>query len=184
MNVVYHVPMSTSDGAPATVTARVAATAPTRRGAKAKNEKKVTFLTQRLDFLFETVHPKGRGPYSFQEVADGILAAVGPDSDGTAPISSSYIWNLRAGHKENPTRRHIALLAAFFGVSPLFFFEDEYELGIEQMEIDRILRDPKVLTLTRAAAGLSDTSLDAVTTLATSLHAVERNAREGQATAD
>jgi transcriptional regulator with XRE-family HTH domain len=178
MNVVYHVPMSTSDGAPAAVTARAAAM-PARRGAKAKKEKKVTFLTQRLDFLFETVHPKGRGPYSFQEVADGILATVGPDPDGTAPISPSYIWNLRAGHKENPTRRHIALLAAFFSVSPLFFFEDEYDLGIEQMEIDRILRDPKVLALTRVAAGLSDTSLDTVTALANSLHAVEREAREG-----
>lgn len=176
MNMVYHLLMSTSDGVPA------AAKVPRRRGATPKHEKKVTFLTQRLDFLFENVHPKGRGPYSYQEVADGILAEAGPDPDGKPPISPSYIWNLRAGQKENPTRRHIALLAAFFGVSPLYFFEDEYDLGIEQMEIDRILRDPKVLALTRAAAGLSDTSLDTVTALATSLHLVEREAREGRST--
>jgi transcriptional regulator with XRE-family HTH domain len=177
MKPVYHVLMSTSKGVPP------AATAPTRRGAPLKTEKKVTFLTQRLDFLFETVHPKERGPYSYQEVADGILGTVGPDPDGTAPVSASYIWNLRAGRKENPTRRHIALLAAFFGVSPMFFFEDEYEISIEQMEVDRVLRDPKVLALTRAAAGLSDASLDALTQLAMSLHGVERDVREGETAA-
>lgn len=156
----------------------VTADGPAKRGAKPKSEKKVTFLTRRIDHLFETVHPKGRKPYSHQEVADGILEAVGPDPDGSAPISPSYIWQLRTGVKENPTRRHIALLAAFFDVSPLYFFEDEYDLGVDQMELARILRDPKVHALTRAAAGLSDISLDAVTALAQSLHAIE-GGREG-----
>lgn len=164
--MMYHVLMSTSEGTPA-------ADAPAKRGGRPKAEKKVTFLTQRIDHLFETVHPKGRGPYSYQEVADGILKAVGADPDGSAPISPSYIWQLRTGLKENPTRRHIALLAAFFDVSPLYFFEDEYDFGIDQMELARILRDPKVLALTRAAAGLSDTSLEAVTALIQSLHAIE-----------
>lgn len=158
--------MSTSKATPAVA-------APAKRGAKPKAEKKVTFLTQRIDHLFETVHPKGRKPYSHQEVADGILAAVGPDPDGSAPISPSYIWQLRTGVKENPTRRHIALLAAFFDVSPLYFFEDEYDLGIDQIELARILRDPKVLALTRAAAGLSDASLEAGTALIQSLHRIE-----------
>ena len=108
------------------------------------------------------------------------MEAVGPDPDGSAPISPSYIWQLRTGVKENPTRRHIALLAAFFDVSPLYFFEDEYDLGIDQIELARILRDPKVLGLTRAAAGLSDTGLDAVQSLVQSLHTIEREAREGR----
>ncbi len=157
--------MSTSKGTPAAT--------PAKRSAKPKAEKKVTFLTKRMDHLFETVHPKGRKPYSHQEVADGILETVGPDPDGSAPISPSYIWQLRAGMKENPTRRHIALLAAFFDVSPLYFFEGEYDLGIDQIELARILRDPKVLALTRAAAGLSDTSLEAATALVQSLHTIE-----------
>lgn len=164
--------MSTTKGTPA------AAKAPVKRVAKPKSEKKATFLTQRIDHLFETVHPKGRKPYSHQEVADGILEAVGPDPDGSAPISPSYIWQLRTGVKENPTRRHIALLAAFFDVSPLYFFEDEYDLGIDQMELARILRDPKVHALARAATGLSDTSLDAVASLIHSLHTIESGARE------
>lgn len=157
--------MSMSKGSPSA--------APAKRTVKPKAEKKVTFLTQRMDYLFETVHPKGRKPYSHQEVADGILETVGPDPDGSAPISPSYIWQLRTGVKENPTRRHIALLAAFFDVSPLYFFEGEYDVGVDQIELDRILRDPKVLALTRAAAGLSDTSLDAATALVQSLHAIE-----------
>lgn len=163
--------MSTSKGTPAAP--------PAKRSAKPKTEKKVTFLTQRIDHLFETVHPKGRKPYSHQEVADGILEAVGPDPDGTAPISPSYIWQLRTGVKENPTRRHIALLAAFFGVSPLYFFEGEHDLGVDAIELDRILKDPKVHALVRAAVGLSDTSLDAVQSLVQSLRAIEHEAREG-----
>jgi transcriptional regulator with XRE-family HTH domain len=173
--------MSTSDGTPAEGSANAA---PAKRGAKRKREFKVTFLTQRLDYLFETVHPKNRGPYSYQEVADAILEAAGEDPDGKAPISPSYIWALRTGGKENPTRRHIALLAAFFNVSPLYFFEGEHDLGVERIELDRILQDPKVLAISRAAAGLSDTSLDAVTALIQSLHAIEREAREGSATTD
>jgi transcriptional regulator with XRE-family HTH domain len=180
MMAVYHVPMSTS-GTSAEGSTEVA---PKERGTKPKGERKVTFLTQRLDHLFETVHPKSRGPYSYQEVADAILEVVGADTDGKAPISPSYIWQLRSGMKENPTRRHIALLAAFFDVSPLYFFEDTHELGVEQIELDRILQDPKVHALSRAAAGLSDASLDAVLALVESLHGIESEAHQKTSAAD
>ncbi|SRR5579883_194577 len=169
--------MSTSEGASAE---RETPAEGRGRGARPKRQK-VTFLTQRLDHLFETVHPKNRGPYSYQEVADAILEDVGPDPDGKAPISPSYIWHLRSGLKENPTRRHIALLAAFFGVSPLYFFEGEYDLGVDEIELARILKDPKVHALTRAAVGLSNSSLDAVLSLVQSLRTIEREAREGHA---
>lgn len=172
MNMLYHVCMSTSKGTPAEGEPTAA---PAKRAPKPK--KKVTFLTQRLDHLFETVHPKGRGPYSYQEVADKIN-----DGAGDGAISPSYIWQLRSGMKENPTRRHIALLASFFSVSPLYFFEDEQDLGVEEIELARTLKDPRVYALAHAATGLSDTSLDAVTALIQSLHAIEREAREGHPT--
>lgn len=178
---MYHVLMSTSGGTPAKGSTDVV---PKERSTKPKGEKKVTFLTQRLDHLFETVHPKGRGPYSYQEVADAILEVVGADPDGKAPISPSYIWQLRSGMKENPTRRHIALLAAFFDVSPLYFFEDTHELGVEQIELDRILQDPKVHALSRAAASLSNASLDAVLALVQSLHGIESGAHQKTSAAD
>lgn len=168
--------MSTSEAAPAE---HATPTVGRVRGAKPKHQK-VTFLTQRLDHLFETVHPKNRGPYSYQEVADAILEAAGPDPDGKAPISPSYIWHLRSGSKENPTRRHIALLAAFFGVSPIYFFEGEHDLGVKEIELARILEDPKVHALARAAAGLSDTSLETALSLVQSLHTIEREARDGR----
>lgn len=167
--------MSTSQAEPgnaATTAARPG------RGRQPVNEKKVTFLTERLDHLFETVHPKGRAPYSYQEVADAILKTAGPDEDGKPPISASYIWNLRVGRKENPTRRHIALLAAHFGVSPLYFFEEEYDATRHEMELARALKDPKVHELALAATGLSEASLEAVLSLVRSLHKIERGAQQ------
>ena len=165
INIVYHAHMSTIKGTYQEGTAKAS---PPKRAA----EREVTFLTDRLDYLFETVHPKGRKPYSYQEVADGINAAAGENS-----ISPSYLWQLHTGKKANPTRRHIALIAAFFGVSPLYFFEGEQDLGVEEIELARILQDPKVHALARAAAGLSDKSLDAIAALIKSLHTIESEPR-------
>lgn len=171
MDRMYYVLMSTTNSAAQGATAKAA---PAKRTA----EKKVTFLTDRLDYLFETVHPKGRKPYSYQEVADGINEAAGENA-----ISPSYLWQLHMGRKENPTRRHIALIAAFFDVSPLYFFEGEQDLGIDEIELARVLQDPKVHAVARAAVGLSDTSLDAVASLIHSLHIIESSAREKRPTA-
>lgn len=167
--------MSTNEGVP---TAEKP-TRPTASKRAAKPKRKVTFLTERLDFLFETVHPKGRGPYSYQEVADGINEAIGEDA-----ISPSYIWQLRTGLKDNPTRRHIALLASFFSVSPLYFFEDEQDLGVTEIELARTLKDPRVYALAHSATGLSDTSLDAIAALIQSLHSIEDEARGGRPIAE
>jgi len=59
-------------------------------------------LADRLDHLFRTVHPKDRGPYTPAEVAEGINKTVG---DRT--ISSTYIWQLRTGRRDNPPQRHL-----------------------------------------------------------------------------
>ena len=78
-----------------------------------------TLLADRLDHLFRTVHPKDRGPYTHAEVAEAINAAA---QDGV--ISATSVWQLRTGRRDNPTRRHLSALAAFFGVSPMYFFDD------------------------------------------------------------
>ena len=70
-------------------------------------------LADRLDRLFRTVHPKDRGPYTPAELAETVNEAA-----GERVISSTYVWQLRTGRRDNPTQRHLSALAAFFGVLP------------------------------------------------------------------
>lgn len=69
-------------------------------------------LASKLDYLFETVRPRGRTAYTHEEVATEIAKRGGPT------VSASYIWSLRTGKKDNPTMRHLEALADFFGVPP------------------------------------------------------------------
>ncbi|HET9059624.1 MAG TPA: helix-turn-helix domain-containing protein [Acidimicrobiales bacterium] len=75
-------------------------------------------FAERLEHLFQTVHPEGRRPYSLEEVASGIV------SQGYEPVSAAYIWALRKGQRENPTIRTVEALAGFFGVPAAYFFDD------------------------------------------------------------
>ncbi|MGW9131958.1 XRE family transcriptional regulator [Streptomyces sp. NPDC055681] len=111
-------------------------------------------LADRLDRLFTTVHPKGRGPYSYEEVASGIRQQGGPT------ISASYIWQLRTGAKDNPTKRHLEALSSFFAVKPAYFFDDEESEKIAA-ELDALaaMRDAGVRSVALRASGLSDKSL-------------------------
>jgi hypothetical protein len=76
-------------------------------------------LANRLGHLFRTVHPKDRGPFTPAEVAGAINTAA-----GERVISSTYVWQLRTGRRDNPTQKHLSALAVFFGVSPMYFFDD------------------------------------------------------------
>ena len=93
-------------------------------------------LADRLDYLFRTVHPKDRGPYTPAEVAEAINEAA-----GGRVISSTYIWQLRTGRRDNPTLKHLSALASFFGVSPVYFFQ--------QAEADRDAVPPELIAALR-----------------------------------
>lgn len=96
-------------------------------------------LADKIDFLFRTVHPAGRGPYTFLEVAQGIERATGEK------VSHNTLWKLRTGKSDNPTKRVLEGLAAFFGVNPAYFFDDEATEAIEgQVELLAMLRDSGV----------------------------------------
>ncbi len=82
-------------------------------------------LVQRLNHLFETVHPRGRGPFSNEEVARAIR-------DQGGDISKQYIAYLRKGDRGNPRLHHLEALAEFFGVSVSYFFDDESAARTEQ----------------------------------------------------
>lgn len=114
-------------------------------------------LAEKLDRLFRTVRPAGRGEYSFEEVSSAIRDRGGPT------ISASYIWQLRRGLKDNPTKKHLEALADFFGVPPSYFFDDEAAAKVDaQLELLAAFRDTSVRRMALRAAGLSAESLGAV----------------------
>ncbi|KOU53736.1 XRE family transcriptional regulator [Streptomyces sp. MMG1522] len=115
--------------------------------------------------MFQVVVPSGRGVYGNEEVAQKITEAG-------VPISSSYIWLLRKGQRDNPTMRHLEGLAKFFGVPPAYFFDDEVTGQVDkQLELLHAMQDSRVRSLALRAEGLSAASLDALLAL---VHEVRR----------
>ncbi|RCG21959.1 XRE family transcriptional regulator [Sphaerisporangium album] len=115
-------------------------------------------LAAKLNHLFRTIHPRTGGEYSFEEVATAIRDRGGPT------ISATYIWQLRKGIRDNPTKRHLEALAGFFGVPPAYFFDDAAAKRIDaELALLSALRDASVRQIALRAAGLSPKSLDAIT---------------------
>lgn len=111
-------------------------------------------LAEKIDRLFESVHPKDRGPYSYKEVEAGIRAQGGP------ALSSSYIWQLRTGSRDNPTKRHLEALADFFGVAPSYFFDEDAADRIDaELRMLVVMRDADVRSVAMRASGLSKETL-------------------------
>jgi transcriptional regulator with XRE-family HTH domain len=113
-------------------------------------------LAQKLDHLFATVHP-AKGEFTHEEVATGIRERGGPT------ISATYVWQLRKGLRDNPTKHHIEALAGFFGVPASYFLDDDTAAEIDaQLELLAAIRDAKVAELALRAQGLSSASLDTI----------------------
>jgi transcriptional regulator with XRE-family HTH domain len=116
-----------------------------------------TTLAAKLDRLFSTVAPRGGGEYTHEEVAEAIRAKGGPT------ISATYLWQLRKGLRDNPTKRHLEALAAFFGVPPAYFFDSaEAERIDAELALLTALRDGPVRQIAMRANGLSTKSLEAI----------------------
>ena len=111
-------------------------------------------LADKLTRLFSTVHPRGRPEYTSEEVADAIRERGGPT------VSATYIWQLRSGRRDNPTKKHLEALADFFGVPPAYFFDDDTAARVNA-ELDLLvsLRDASVRDIALRATGLSSRSL-------------------------
>jgi transcriptional regulator with XRE-family HTH domain len=111
----------------------------------------------KLNHLFETVHPAGRGPYSNEEVATLIRDQGGPT------ISATYIWLLRKGQRDNPTVKHVEALSGFFGVPPAYFFDDDTAAAVDaELEVLIAMKDLGVQKVALRAAGLSARSLESI----------------------
>jgi transcriptional regulator with XRE-family HTH domain len=114
-------------------------------------------LAHRIDQLFRMVHPPQRGEFSHEEVATALREA------GGATISAQYIWQLRKGVRDNPTKKHLEALAQFFKVPPAYFFDDDAAARIDsQLGVLAAMRDAQVRSVAVRAAGLSPDSLGAI----------------------
>ena len=128
----------------------------------------VALFNDRLNQLFATVHPRGRGPHTLQEVADAVNAT------GIAKISPSYLSQLRNGQKDNPSSRTIEALARFFKVDPAFFFDSEYARAIEaDLAVLARLRDAGVRNIAARSFDLSPENLRALEAMTEALRAAQ-----------
>lgn len=116
-------------------------------------------LAYKLDRLFQTVRPEGgRKEYTAEEVAAALRERGGPT------ISGSYVWQLRRGVKDNPTKRHLEALADFFGVPAAYFFDDgELAARVDaELRLLASMRDAGVRRVAARVAGLSVEGIEAI----------------------
>ncbi|MGW1767903.1 helix-turn-helix domain-containing protein [Streptomyces sp. NPDC002073] len=114
-------------------------------------------LADRIDRLFDVVRRPSREPYSNEEVARACREATGES------FSATYLWQLRTGRRDNPTKRHLEALARFFEVPPAYFFDDELGGRIsEELALLGALRDAGVREVALRAVALSPQGLGTI----------------------
>lgn len=114
-------------------------------------------LADKINRLFDEMHPRNRGPLSNDEVAAAINAR------GGVTISASYLWLLRTGRRDNPGLQHLEALAAHFGVTPAYFFDDEIAAQIDKdLDLIAAMREAGVTGLALRAADLSPDVQEAI----------------------
>jgi transcriptional regulator with XRE-family HTH domain len=122
-----------------------------RRGRTRVNLVESASFAARLNRLFETVHPPGRGPYSSRELVRAL------EGRGMA-LSAPYLSQLRSGQRGQPSRETIEMIAEFFGIRADYFTgEDEAYLRQLENELDwlELAHDSGVRRLTTALVGLA-----------------------------
>ncbi|RKT54591.1 XRE family transcriptional regulator [Saccharothrix australiensis] len=122
------------------------------------SEERVTTLADRIDRLFQVVRRPNGEQHSHEEVARACRESTGES------FSAAYLWQLRTGRRDNPTKRHLEALAAFFQVPAAYFFDDEQGRVIaEELELLAALRKSAVRDLALRAVTLSEEGLGTVT---------------------
>ncbi len=131
-------------------------------------------VADKLNRLFATVHPPGRAEYTLDEVAAAI------NQRGETTITAAYLSQLRRGQRTNPSRNVLAALAWFFGVSPVYFFDDELARQIEaELDLVVAMRNASVREIALRAADLSPESLRSLAALIDHWRDLESGARRG-----
>ncbi|WP_144209809.1 transcriptional regulator [Mycobacterium tilburgii] len=108
-----------------------------------------TTFAARLNRLFDTVYPPGRGPHTSAEVIAALKA------EGIT-MSAPYLSQLRSGNRTNPSSATMAALANFFRIKPAYFTDDEYYEKLDkELSWMASLREDRVRQIALRAVGLS-----------------------------
>jgi len=126
-------------------------------------------LAEKLDRLFRTMRPRGASEYTYRDVAQGIRAQGGPKK-----MSATYLWLLRTGVRDNPSRKHLEAIAVFFGVPVSYIFDEAVTAQIDaELELVRALRDAPVRQIAVRAADLSSEGLSAIADMVEHVRRIE-----------
>ncbi|WP_427889186.1 hypothetical protein ACQHIV_38090 [Kribbella sp. GL6] len=107
-------------------------------------------LAGKIEQLFDVVRRPDGAAFTNEEVAHACREATGET------FSTTYLWQLRTGKRDNPTKRHLEALAQFFQVPPAYFFDDEQsEKLAEELALLGALRDAGVRAIALRAVTLS-----------------------------
>ncbi|WP_037915292.1 helix-turn-helix domain-containing protein [Actinacidiphila yeochonensis] len=107
-------------------------------------------LAEKIDALFRVVRRPDREAFTHEEVARACREATGES------FSATYLWQLRTGRRDNPTKRHLEALARFFQIPVAYFFDDEQGARIAaELELLGALRDAGVRSVALRAVNLS-----------------------------
>ena len=107
-------------------------------------------LATKIDRLFDVVRRPDGQRYTYDEVAQACREATGET------FSATYLWQLRTGKRDNPTKRHLEALAGFFQVPPAYFFDDEQSARLsDELAALGAMRDAGVRAIALRAVTLS-----------------------------
>jgi transcriptional regulator with XRE-family HTH domain len=122
----------------------------------------------RLNRLFETVYPPGRGQHTSAEVIAALKA------EGIT-MSAPYLSQLRSGNRTNPSAATMAALANFFRIKPAYFTDDEYFGKLDQeLTLLAEMRDEGVRRIAARTVGLSAEAKEDLVARAEELRRKER----------
>ncbi|MCV7339856.1 hypothetical protein MHAE_05627 [Mycobacterium haemophilum DSM 44634] len=126
-------------------------------------------LSVKLDKLFKIMRNPAEPPLSNAAAAEAITKQTG------VSISSAYMWQLRAGVKNNPTVQHLRAIAEFFGVSPSYLIDPGIDPHIDaQLNLIQALRDSGVRDLAMRASGLTPQSLSSLAAMVDHVRQLEQ----------
>jgi transcriptional regulator with XRE-family HTH domain len=108
-----------------------------------------TTFSARLNRLFDTVYPPGRGPHTSAEVIAALKA------EGIT-MSAPYLSQLRSGNRTNPSSATMAALANFFRIKAAYFTDDDYYEKLDkELSWLSTMRDDGVRRIAVRTLGLS-----------------------------
>jgi len=126
-------------------------------------------LAARLEHLIATVHPRNRGPYTNEEIAEGVNKKA-----GWKATSTTGIWQLRKGVRNDPSYPRLLAIANWFGVKPEYFYDEDVARNTdEQLDVLAAMRDNDVRDVALRSSRLSPKSLAAIKAMIDAAYALE-----------